>query len=475
MKSNSFASYNPATGDLLWEGTEDGKREINKAVKEAWKAFPKWRSTSFKERFLCLTRFSELLKERKEAFATLISEENGKPFWEACTEVEAAIAKVLISKMAFETRTGTHLIEDKPSPLSTRFFPHGAIAVLGPFNFPLHLPFGHIAPAILAGNTIVFKPSEHTPATGAALVRLLEEAGLPKGVVNLVHGGRTTGKALASHPDIAGLFFTGSYQAGKSLSTLFGKTPEKILALELGGNNPLVYFGAKNTRAAALNAVQSCFLSTGQRCTAARRLIVVKEGPYETFLNEFRQMASRLVIGAHTERPEPFAGPLISEEAVEKTLATAQALEERGGIPWLPLTRLSKGKCFLSPGIMEVTSVKKRPDEECFGPFVQVILTDSYADAIREANLTAYGLSAALLSDDRSAWQAFQNDVRAGVINWNAPTTGASSKAPFGGIGKSGNHRPSAFFAADYSAYPVASFENPELTLPSSLPPGVSI
>src|SRR5919112_447249 len=199
----------------------------------------------------------------------------GKHMWESRTEVAAVVNKVEISIEAYAERTPQRRMEAAlGNKVTVRHKPHGVLAVLGPYNFPAHLPNGHIVPALIAGNAVVFKPSEKTPATGEMLVRCFHEAGIPEGVVRLLIGGPDQGRSLAGQAGIDGLLFTGSARAGMALHKQFAETPHKILALELGGNNPMVVWNAKDIDSAATIAVQSAYLSAGQRCTAARRLIV---------------------------------------------------------------------------------------------------------------------------------------------------------------------------------------------------------
>ncbi|MEA3080895.1 MAG: succinylglutamic semialdehyde dehydrogenase, partial [Sphingomonadales bacterium] len=310
----------------------------------------------------------------------------------------------------------------------------------------------------IAGNAVVFKPSEKTPATGEFLVRCLHEAKIPHGVVRLLVGGPDQGRALAGEPGIDGLLFTGSARAGMALHRQFAETPQKILALELGGNNPLVVWSCKDVEAAAAIVVQSAYLSAGQRCTAARRLIVEegKEGP---LLMAVRKLIDRLIVDQPFADPQPFMGPLIDNAAADNVQEQWLNLMMKGGKPLCRLDRPDKDLPFLTPALIDVTDLKDRPDEEIFGPVLQLIRVKDFDAAIAEANNTRFGLAASLVGGSPEMYDKFWAGVRAGVINWNKPTNGAPSNAPFGGIGLSGNHRPSAFYAADYCAYPVTSSE----------------
>ncbi len=470
-----FSSLNPATGEIIWQGKEASQADVEDAVSCAQQAFEKWSSLLIDERSRLLVEFSEILRDSQRDFAEIISKETGKTLWDSLGEVESMINKVNISLEAYGRRCAG-MIRDQPHARSiTRHRPHGVIAVLGPYNFPGHLPNGHIIPALLAGNTIVFKPSEFTPWVAEETLRLWQKAGLPPGVLNLVQGGRQTGQALIHHPGIQGIFFTGSYSTGLMLAQLFNAQTSKILALEMGGNNPLVIGEISDLHAAAYAIIQSAYLSAGQRCTCARRLIIPNNPNGEDLIAILIEMMKGLSIGPYTQLPEPFIGPLISEQHVKKILDTQKILRSKGGVSLVEMRHLQPGTGFISPGLMDVTSIENRPDEEIFGPFLQVIRVNDFQEAIEEANHTQFGLSAGLLSQKQEEYAYFFKYIRAGIVNWNAPLTGASSTAPFGGIKCSGNHRPSAYYAADYCAYPIASLETPELKMPSFFSPGIHL
>jgi succinylglutamic semialdehyde dehydrogenase len=307
------------------------------------------------------------------------------------------------------------------------------------------------------------------------VVELWQQAGLPKGVINLLQGERETGTCLARHNDIDGLFFTGSTQTGKILHQQFAGQPQKILALEMGGNNPLIVTNNVDQDAAVYNTILSAYISAGQRCTCARRLYTPKDAQGDAFVAKLVNAVRQIKVGLHDDEDQPFMGPVISETVADKLLAVQEQLSTMGGTPLVAMSKLKPGTALLSPGLMDVSAISKPPDEEYFGPFLQLIRYDSFDDAIHMANNTRYGLAAGLFCDDAAKYQTFFAHIRAGIINWNRPLTGASSAAPFGGIGMSGNHRPSAFYAADYCAYPVASIEAESLGMPDQLSPGITI
>ena len=452
----TLTSIEPATGATLWTG-ETG--DVDAAVARARHAWAGWAAKPISVRVETLRRFANVVRGKKDAFADLIARETGKPVWESLTEIEAVVGKVDISVAAYQERTAQRRMEGAlGARVAVRHKPHGVLAVLGPYNFPAHLPNGHIVPALLAGNALVFKPSEKTPAVGEMLVSLLHEAGVPEDILICVQGGPETGKALAAAPGIDGLLFTGSARAGLALHQQFAEMPQKMLALELGGNNPLVVWDAPDVYAAAIMAVQSAFLSAGQRCTAGRRLIV-KDGEHQELVDTICKLADRLIVGEPHATPPPFMGPVIDNAAADQLQEAFLNLMTKGGRPVKHLERLFEDKPFLTPAVIDVTDVRDRPDAEMFGPILQVIRVPDFDAALAEANATRYGLSASLIGGSPALYDRFWANIRAGVINWNKPTNGAPSNAPFGGIGLSGNHRPSAYYAADYCAYPVTSSE----------------
>jgi succinylglutamic semialdehyde dehydrogenase len=454
--SGNLVSTDPSTGEEIWSGAVGDAAAEVAAARSAW---PSWAAHSHAFRIEAVRRFANVVRKNEQQFAELIARETGKPLWEARTEVGAVVNKVEISIEAYAERTPQRKMEAAlGNRIAVRHKPHGVLAVLGPYNFPAHLPNGHIVPALIAGNTIVFKPSEKTPATGEFLVRCFHEAKVPDGAIRLLVGGPEQGRSLAGQAGIDGLLFTGSARAGLALNKQFAETPHKILALELGGNNPLVIWNAKDIESAAILAIQSAYLTAGQRCTAARRLIV-EDGKHEAVVAEIKKLVERLIVGEPFADPQPFMGPVIDNAAADHVQEQWLNLMMKGGKPLCRLDRPDKEKPFLTPALIDVTDVRDRPDEEIFGPVLQIIRVKDFDAAIEEANNTRYGLAASLIGGSPELYDTFWANVRAGVINWNKPTNGAPSNAPFGGIGVSGNHRPSAFYAADYCAYPVTSSE----------------
>lgn len=467
-------SINPADGSLLWQGTNATGEEINQAAYGAQVALTSWLSLPFIDRAEYVKRFAAAVEENREHLARLISLETGKPFWESLTEVTAVVAKINLSIQSYQERTNTkeHSIAEGKSFL--RYKPHGVVVVLGAFNFPAHLSNGHIVPALLAGNTVLYKPSEHTPAVAELIMQCWHDSGIPPGTISCLQGDVSSGKLVLAQ-DIQGVYFTGSYATGLRIHQQFSGRPDVILALEMGGNNPLVIDEVNDIDAAVYQSILSSFITSGQRCTCARRILIPNTAQGDAFLQRFIMTSQALKVGSFDAQPEPFMGPVISHLQALKHLHAQKLLLEAGGRALLPMQLLAEYTGFLSPGIIDMTQVPKPLDEELFAPLVQVYRYDNFSQAIELANQTRYGLAAGLLSDNETHYRQFYNTVRAGLINWNRPTTGAASNLPFGGIGLSGNHRPSAYFAADYCSYPIASMEQQQLTMPVSLLPGITL
>jgi succinylglutamic semialdehyde dehydrogenase len=456
LTDNILISHEPASGEELWRGPYG---DVDAAVSAARRAWAAWAALPLGNRIEVLRAFSNTVRRDGEVLSELIARETGKPLWEARTEIDAVVNKIDISVQAFAERTGKKKFDaGMMASAAVRHKPHGVMAVLGPFNFPMHLPCGHIVPALIAGNAVLFKPSEKAPATGEALVAAFHRSGVPEEVIQLVIGGPEEGKALVAHPGVDGVLFTGSAQAGIAINRKLAANPGKIVALEMGGNNPIVVIDTPKLADAAVLIVKSAFTTAGQRCTAARRLIVV-DSVYDDLMAQLLPLTRKLMVGDPLGEPQPFMGPVIDNETADRLTESFLALVTAGGRPLLHMRRTVIDLPFLTPGIVDVTDIPDRPDIELFGPVLQVIRVPDLDAGITEANNTRFGLSASLIGGTPDDYGRFWANIRAGIINWNSPTNGASSKAPFGGIGLSGNHRPAAYYAADYCAYPVASTE----------------
>ena len=467
-----FHSLNPASGEIIWQGTEAIQEEVAMAFDGARLALPGWSRLDYISRSRIIQSFAKCVENRKDAITRLISQETGKPLWEASIEVSSVIAKINISIKAYNDRCASKQTTNPEANAILRYKPHGVVAVLGPFNFPAHLSNGHIIPALLAGNTVVYKPSELTPAVAELMMQCFHESGLPAGVVQCVQGGILPAQHLLS-ADIQGVFFTGSYQTGVKINQQFANRPEVILALEMGGNNPLIIDAVSDIKAAVYYSVLSSFMTAGQRCTCARRMFIPNTSVGDVFLKQLIAATQQIKVGSYSSQPEPFMGPVIRYEHALHHLTRQEALIQSGGQSLLKMSLMQANTGFLSPGLVDMTGASNVQDEEIFAPLLQIYRYDDFDSAIEMANQTAYGLAAGLFSDNVARYQQFYDKIRAGLVNWNRPTTGASSVLPFGGVGKSGNHRPSAYFAADYCAYPIASLEQPFLAMPDTVLPGV--
>ncbi len=472
-----FHSINPASGEVIWQGRADTEADISLSIDRAREAFQSWSRISFEERASYIENFIKLLSLEKHFIAHAISKEVGKTLWESEAEVSSMINKFKISIAAYKERCGERI----QGPSITRHRAIGVMAVFGPYNFPGHVPNGHIIPALLAGNSVIFKSSELSPMVSESIVKLWHQAALPIGLLNLIQGGAQTGALLTKDDRIDAYLFTGSSSTGTAIHRALAGKPNKMLALEMGGNNPLIVHDIHNYKAAAYLTVQSAFLTSGQRCTCARRLILIEGEESRRFMEALMRITSRIKIGAYYH-DDIFMGPVINSEQAVKLLKAQADFIADGACPLLPMERNYLGDyehkdltAFLSPGIIDVTDCSKRSDNELFGPLLQVIRVKNMEEAILEANNTAYGLSAGLISENPHLYQTILRELRAGLINWNHQLTGATANAPFGGIGMSGNYRPSAYYASDYCSYPIASMESTELSLPEHISPGIKL
>ncbi|MET1754996.1 succinylglutamate-semialdehyde dehydrogenase [Novosphingobium sp. RD2P27] len=459
-----IVSYEPATGAEIWRRAIS---DVDDLVSRARRAWPEWAAQPLSTRMELVRRFANEVRKETERLATTIARETGKPMWEAQAEVDSVLAKVETSIRAYAERTAQRRLDSAiQGTMAVRHKPHGVLAVLGPFNLPAHLPNAHIIPALIAGNAVIFKASEHAPATGELLARCFHRAGIPAAVMQLCVGGPAEGQKLVVHEGVDGVLFTGSATTGIAINHKLSTRPDKLVALEMGGNNPLVVWDTPKISDAAAIIVQSAFASAGQRCTAARRLIV-KSSMYEAVVAEVKSLADRIIFGAPFDTPAPFMGPVIDNAAADGLSESFVYLLSHGGRAIKHLIRPDESLPFLSPAMIDVTAMQDRPDVELFGPILQIMRVDDLDEAIAEANNSRFGLVAGLVGGTPQEYNRFWANIRAGIVNWNRPTIGPAHAAPVGGIGLSGNHRPTGYYAADYCAYPVASgeMEQPRATI----------
>lgn len=468
-------SCSPVDGKLLWCGYMSTEKDVNDAVESAKNAFELWSGLDIKERIDYIKKYIEIVEKNKEILAECISNEVGKPYWESLTEVSSIIGKLEPCIEAYNLRNQTIIREQKDGSKSiTRFKPHGVVGIIGPYNFPAHMPNGHIMAALIAGNTIVLKPSEKVPLVSEKIMQLWEEAGLPNGVINMVQGDKETGKYLCLNDNVKGIFFTGSKKAGQYIEKLC--LHKKICVLEMGGNSPYIVWDTTNIDSAVITIIQSSFITSGQRCSTARRLIVPKNGFGEMFLNRLIEISKKIHIGKPKDEPQVFMGPLKSKSLVDNVLNKQQELINKGGNVLLESRRIENlGSTFITPGIIDVTNIKETDDEEIIGPFIQLTMVETFEEAIEKANDSSYGLAAGIITEDKNLYKIFKNKIEAGVISWNKPLTGASKFAPFGGIKNSGNYRPSGFLATDYCVYSIASVESETVRDIKDIPNGINL
>jgi len=458
IAGSEITSRDPADPTrIIWQGTPR-RKHVDDAVAAARHALPAWRALAMDERAQFLKRWQAITAANIERIARLITDEMGKTIAESRFEAKALGEKVDIT---LEEHSLARVREQHVAVSATRqgvcrFKPHGVMAVIAPFNFPAHLANGHFVPALLLGNTIVLKPSDKTPAVGQLLGELMHEAGLPAGVFNVVQGAAVNGAALTTHPDIDGILFTGSWAVGRNILEANLDRPGRIVALEMGGNNPSVIMPDAPRKLTVLECVRSAFATTGQRCTCTRRLIVHKHAA-DWFIPAFCKATSTLMIGPGASKEPVFMGPVAVEHAVQAVIDFEHQLAGSGGRVLVKAARLDGPGYFVSPSVVEVDEYSLERDMEVFGPLTQIAIVQSLDHAIEQANMTEYGLAASIYTASREIYEEFFMRVRAGCINHNTGTAGASSRLPFGGLGKSGNHRPAGTFSTDYCAYPVAA------------------
>jgi succinylglutamic semialdehyde dehydrogenase len=450
---------------------------VDKACERARSAYLPWARLTMDERKSYLLRLKEIFESSKTLMAEAISRDTGKPLWDATNEVGTVINKIDItlnfsSQLVQESR----VVGALPGVDGViRYKPRGVMAVLGPFNFPAHLPNGHIIPALMLGNTVVFKPSEQTPFVGQVYAQCFEKAQFPVGVFNLVQGEAESGRRLIAHESVDGILFTGSYEVGQKIKQATLDHHWKILALEMGGKNTSVIWKDADLDKAIYETLIGSFLTTGQRCSGTSR-IMVHQDISEQFTERFYQAAKKLSIGHWSENP--FMGPLINQAAVEKYLRF-QEIANRENCETLmrgKTLELPKKGHYVTPSIHLVNKFDPQSvyqKSEIFGPNVSVLKVDDFDYTLNAVNSTGYGLVMALFTKDKSLYEKALLEARVGLLNWNRTTNGASSKLPFGGMGKSGNDRPSAHFAVQYCSVPVASLEDSTPFDATKLLPGV--
>ena len=452
----TFENQNPANiKDVVGIFPRSNQEDVNQAVQAAAKAFERWRLTPAPRRGEIIYRAAQILQERKEDYARDMTREMGKVLKETRGDVQEAIDTAFY--MAGEgRRLDGHTV---PSELPNKFamavrVPLGVVGMITPWNFPMAIPSWKILPAIVSGNTCVIKPAEDTPLSTVNLVRALMDAGLPPGVVNIVHGyGPEAGAPLLEHPDVRAISFTGSSEVGRIVGQAAARN-FKPCSLEMGGKNAIIVLNDANVDLAIDGALWGGFGTSGQRCTAASRVIVQK-GVYNQFADKFVSRAKAMRVGAGIDEQNDM-GPQINQQQIETTQKYVEIGKSEGAKLLTGGNRITSGGLgdgyFWEPTIFGDAHGKMRvAQEEIFGPVVSLIPTDSLEQAVDISNGVAYGLSSAVYTRDvNRAFQAMR-DLQTGITYINAPTIGAEVHLPFGGTKATGNgHREGGIGAIDF-------------------------
>jgi acyl-CoA reductase-like NAD-dependent aldehyde dehydrogenase len=445
----TFQSINPAnTNEIIGIVSKSGREDVDHAVDAAREAYEGGRLTAAPRRGEILFKVAEILVEQKETLARLETREMGKILSEGRGDVQEAIDMGYY--MAGEGRrlSGETVPSELPNKdMKSVRVPVGVCGLITPWNFPIAIPAWKIFPALICGNTVVFKPSSDTSVCAAKFVEIFTEAGLPRGVLNLVHGpGGEVGEYLVGHQRVDAVSFTGSFDVGKRLEALCGAVHRPIVT-EMGGKNIIIVMEDANLDLAVHGAIWGGFGTTGQRCTAASRISVDRK-IYDQFRDRFRAAASGLRLGDGL-RKETDVGPVVNESQFNKVLKYIEIGKEEGAKLIFGGKAYREGECskgyFIEPTIFdEVKPAMRIAQEEIFGPVVSVIRAEGLEEALQIANRTPYGLSASIYTRDVNATAIAERDLDFGIVYINAPTIGAEIQLPFGGIKHSGSGRKEA-------------------------------
>lgn len=457
-----FISKSPNNGEIVFEGNFATKNNCNKAISSARQAQQSWFELGTESRIEYIRKFVEIVKSNKEELSKTISIEVGKPKWESDGEINSIIGKIEPCIDAYKSRCSDIIIERNGAKGITRFRPLGVLCIIGPYNYPMHMTNGQIMAGLIAGNTIVLKPSDKAPLCATKIMECWQKAGLPEGVINMVQGGPETVEYLIKNKEVNGVYFTGSYKVGQIISGLC--STNQMCALEMGGDGPIIAWDSNDIKSAAITVIQGAFGTAGQKCVSTRRLIVPDNSFGKSLIKEVVKLSKKIVVGKFDGKETPFMGPLRTPQMVDNALRIQKYLLSKGGVDLLEAKRLNLGECFISPCIIDVTKAKYKLNEEVFAPFLRVIRVKTFEDALIEANNSEYGLAASILTEDRNLYEKFLNTAKFGLINWNKPTVGSSAWAGFGGIKNSGNFRPSGYLTSDFCSYAIASAEMENLT-----------
>jgi len=436
-------NVNPAdTSDVLGTVKLSTRDEARRAVEAASDAFRDWRATPAPARGRIVARFARLLEEDKDSLAALLTREEGKTLAESRGELQRSINVAEFCAGESRRMNGETIQSELPANFAyTIRQPHGVVACVTPWNFPVAIPVWKIAPALVAGNSVVFKPATNTPATAARITELLVEAGVPKGVFNLVLGsGSEAGDEITNHPAVRAVSFTGSNPIGVRLYESCARRGAKVQC-EMGGKNPVVVLEDADMNLAVESTVQGAFGSTGQRCTATSRAIVV-DRVADNFIERLIARAEALKIGDGSD-PETEVGPVVDSNQFKSVLGYIDAGREDGaslvcggGVAEGP--GLRKGY-FIRPTVfVGVTPEMRIAREEIFGPVLSVMRVQDFDEAIRVANDSEYGLSSSIFTNDAARIFRFIDEIETGMTHVNSPTTGGEAHIPFGGIKATG-------------------------------------
>ena len=459
-----ITKYCPADLNLkLWECPVDFGH-IDQVIESAKQGFKTWRKTKLEDRIDHLKRYQKLVTAIKDKLALVISFETGKPLWEAYTEVNSVIGKVDVTINESLPRIATKSIKEiLPETNGVIYYrPIGPCFVIGPFNFPCHLANGQMLSALVAGNSIIFKPSEKTCYSAQLLFECFDKAQFPAGVVNMLYGEGETARRVLKNKDIKGVFFTGSKEIGLKVLESTNQDLGKLVSLELGGKNTTIIHKDASIKHALSELLKASFLTTGQRCTSTS-LVVIHRDIKEKFISNFHDLAKKIVIDHPIDfTEEPFMGPLIDQQALDCYLLYMGMAKREGLEEIMRGKQISKKHSghYVTPSIHYAEKFNDKCHfliNEIFAPNCTFLPYNEIEEAIEIANSTEYGLASAIFTKDESIYQRCIQDLEAGLINLNRSTIGASAQLPFGGIKNSGNYRPASVTTIDACVYPLSS------------------
>ncbi|MBC6414798.1 MAG: aldehyde dehydrogenase family protein [Bdellovibrionales bacterium] len=439
--------------DLIFYWDEHPCLDLNSLCFSGKKAQRKWSQTPFPERVKKLKKLKPIIKKNIKNWGELISRETGKALWESEGEVKA-----LLLKLDFTLEEALKRIKTQSLPPygQIRFKSRGLCLVIGPFNFPMHLPFGQILPALLAGNAVIFKASEKAPASAQALTGAFDQIGLESGLYQLVQGGGKISKKLCNQNLIDAIFFTGSFETGDKIKQSLVKDYNKLLALEMGGYNSSLVWDDADLNLAVQECLKACFWTSGQRCSSCSQIILHKKIASE-FIKLFLEKAKQLKVNHWSQNP--WMGSLIDKKSLQRFFKFQKQIKKAGGQFLLEGKQLYKEKgYYVSPGIYKMAFDKNSliGTQETFTPQVIIYETRQLKEAVELINHSGFGLSLSVFSKDKKVKEEMFQCSKVGLVYYNLASVGASSYLPFGGVGKSGNDRPAGAFAIDSCVIPMA-------------------